>query len=48
MSSVFYEFDEVDEFSSGAVGEPGSPIAVAEKLSTSSNSKNTLTRSATP
>ena len=26
MSSVFYEFDEVDEFSTGAVGEPGSRV----------------------
>ena len=26
MSSVFYEFDEVDEFSAGAVGEPGSRV----------------------
>ena len=26
MSSIFYEFDEVDEFSAGAVGEPGSRV----------------------
>jgi uncharacterized repeat protein (TIGR03847 family) len=26
MSSVFYEFDEVDEFSASAIGEPGSRV----------------------
>ncbi len=26
MSAIFYEFDEVDEFTAGAVGEPGSRV----------------------